>query len=160
MAGLAHLRLYGFAFGGSGDVDFDGRLNRVPSIGGGGAKLDGLRLNAVAHGTAAMETQMIVNHKTAIELLVANVQSVENPGSVNAAGFDRYTLMNLHAALSENLLPNPADEGRIRQHAVEIGKSVFRPLSVPQQIDEALAVLLTVRSRTIIRSLPKQMRVC
>lgn len=87
----------------------------------------------VAQGKPAIETQMILNHKAAIELLV------ENAGSV---GFNRYTLMNLHSALSENLLPNPADEGRIRLHAVEIGKSVYRPLSAPQQIDEALDVLL------------------
>jgi Fic family protein len=87
----------------------------------------------VAQGKAAIETQMILNHKTAIELLV------ENAGAV---GFNRYTLMNLHSALSENLLPNPADEGRIRQHAVEIGKSVYRPLSAPQQIDETLDLLL------------------
>lgn len=86
-----------------------------------------------AHGKAAIETQMILNHKTAIELLV------ENAGT---AGFDRYTLMNLHSALSENLLPNPADEGRMRQHAVEIGKSVYRPLSAPQQIEAALDLLL------------------
>ena len=98
----------------------------------------------VAQGKAATETQMILNHKTAIELLV---ESVERQGSESAAGFDRYTLMNLHAALSENLLPNPADEGRVRQHIVEIGKSVFRPLSVPQQIDEALAMLLTKASQ-------------
>ncbi|MEO5797189.1 MAG: Fic family protein [Rhodoferax sp.] len=91
----------------------------------------------VAQGKAAMETQMILNHKTAIELLVANVE-----GSAGTAGFDRYTLLNLHAALAENLLPNPADEGRIRQHGVQIGKSVFRPLSVPQQVDEALALVL------------------
>jgi fido (protein-threonine AMPylation protein) len=98
----------------------------------------------VAQGKAATETQMILNHKTAIELLV---ESVERQGSASAAGFDRYTLLNLHAALSENLLPNPADEGRVRQHIVEIGKSVFRPLSVPQQIDEALAMLLTKASQ-------------
>ncbi len=98
----------------------------------------------VAQGKAATETQMILNHKTAIELLV---ESVERQGSESAAGFDRYTLLNLHAALSENLLPNPADEGRVRQHIVEIGKSVFRPLSVPQQIDEALAMLLTKASQ-------------
>ena len=47
-----------------------------------------------------------------------------------------------HSALAENLLPNPADEGRIRQHAVDIGKSVYRPLSTPQQIEDALEVLL------------------
>lgn len=87
----------------------------------------------VAHGTAVSETQMILNHKAAIELLVENIETV---------GFDRYTLMNLHSALSENLLPNPADEGRLRQHAVDIGQSVYRPLSVPQQIVDALDMLL------------------
>jgi Fic family protein len=86
-----------------------------------------------ARGKAAIETQMILNHKTAIELLVENIDSAE---------FDRYTLMNLHSALAENLLPNPGDEGRIRQHAVDIGKSVYRPLSTPQQIDSTLDVLL------------------
>ncbi len=91
-----------------------------------------------AQGKAAIETQMILNHKTAIELLVENIESV---------GFNRYTLMNLHSALSENLLPNPADEGRIRRHAVEIGKSAYRPLSTPQQIDEALDVLLDKANR-------------
>lgn len=86
-----------------------------------------------AQGKAAIETQMILNHKTAIELLVENVESAE---------FNRYTLMNLHSALAENLLPNPADEGRIRQHAVDIGKSTYRPLSTPQQIEDTLEVLL------------------
>jgi len=86
-----------------------------------------------ARGKAAIETQMILNHKTAIELLVENIDSAE---------FNRYTLMNLHSALAENLLPNPADEGRTRQHAVDIGKSVYRPLSTPQQIEDALELLL------------------
>jgi fido (protein-threonine AMPylation protein) len=86
-----------------------------------------------ARGKAAIETQMILNHKTAIELLVESIDSAE---------FNRYTLMNLHSALAENLLPNPADEGRIRQHAVEIGKSVYRPLSTPQQIEDTLDTLL------------------
>ena len=73
-----------------------------------------------ARGKAAIETQMILNHKAAIELLVENVDSAE---------FNRYLLMNLHGLLAENLLPNPADEGRIRQHAVDIGQSVYRPLT-------------------------------
>lgn len=85
------------------------------------------------HGKDAIETQMILNHKTAIELLVENIDSAE---------FNRYTLMNLHSTLAENLLPNPADEGRVRQHAVDISKSVYRPLSTPQQIEDALETLL------------------
>ena len=86
-----------------------------------------------AHGKAAIETQMILNHKTAIELLIDNIDT---------ARFDRYTLMNLHSALAENLLPNPSDEGRVRQHAVHIGNSAYRPLATPQQIDDALDELL------------------
>ncbi|VAW88003.1 Huntingtin interacting protein E-like protein [hydrothermal vent metagenome] len=87
----------------------------------------------VAQGKEAIETQMILNHKAAIELLVDNVDSI---------GFNRYTLLNLHSALSENLLPNPADEGRVRQHRVEIGKSVFQPLSIPTRIGEVLDIVL------------------
>lgn len=100
------------------------------------SRLDTLELiehGKAAEGKAVLETQMILNHKAAIELLVENTDT---------AGFNRYTLMNLHSALAENLLPNPADEGRIRQHAVDIGKSVYRPLSVPQQIDAMLDLLL------------------
>lgn len=79
----------------------------------------------IASGKALIETQMILNHKAAIELLMDNIDS---------AGFNRYTLMNLHSALSENLLSNRTDEGRLRQHIVEISHSVYRPLDVPQQI--------------------------
>ncbi|WP_371763434.1 Fic family protein [Massilia sp.] len=91
-----------------------------------------------ARGKGAVETQMILNHKTAIELLVENIDT---------AGFNRFTLMNLHSALAENLLPNPADEGRVRQHAVDIGKSVYRPLSTPQQIEDVLDLLLDKANR-------------
>lgn len=100
------------------------------------SRLDTLELiehGKAAQGKAVLETQMILNHKAAIELLVENTDTAQ---------FNRYTLMNLHSALAENLLPNPADEGRIRQHAVDIGKSVYRPLSVPQQIDAMLDLLL------------------
>jgi Fic family protein len=91
-----------------------------------------------ATGKGAIETQMILNHKAAIELLVDAAQA----NNAEQLGLNRYLLMNLHSALAENLLPNPADEGRVRQHAVDIGKSVYRPLSTPQQIDETLDVLL------------------
>ena len=86
-----------------------------------------------ANGKAALETQMILNHKSAIELLVENIESTE---------FNRFTIMNLHSALSENLLQNPSDEGRVRQHAVDISRSVYRPLSASQQIDSELDLLL------------------
>ena len=100
------------------------------------SRLDTLELieyGKTAKGKATLETQMILNHKTAIELLVENIDTVE---------LNHFSLMNLHCALSENLLPNPADEGRIRMHAVDIGKSVYRPLSTSQQLQNTLDVLL------------------
>jgi hypothetical protein len=94
-----------------------------------------------ATGKDAVETQMILNHKSAIELLVSSVET-DTTDTAGQTGVSRYLLMNLHSALAENLLPNPADEGRIRQHAVDIGESVYHPLSTPQQIDETLNLVL------------------
>ncbi|MCW7552907.1 Fic family protein [Endozoicomonas gorgoniicola] len=91
-----------------------------------------------AEGKAAIETQMILNHKSAIEFLVDNAET---------ASYNRFTLLNLHSLLSENLLPNPADEGRIRLHQVEIGKSVFRPLAGEVIISELLDILLQKASQ-------------
>ncbi len=88
----------------------------------------------IAQGKETIETQMILNHKTAIELLVNNIETTS---------FNRYTFLNLHSALSENLLANPADEGRLRHHAVEISQSVFHPLAIPQQIDEMFDMILS-----------------
>ncbi|WP_228548581.1 Fic family protein [Alloalcanivorax profundimaris] len=56
-------------------------------------------------------------------------------------------MLNPHAALSENLLPNSADEGRLRQHRVEIGKSVYRPLDTPARIEEQLDLVLAKLAR-------------
>jgi hypothetical protein len=93
-----------------------------------------IEFGRAAEGKPAIETQMILNHKSAIELLVENIESVE---------FNRYTIMNLHSVLSENLLPNPADEGRLRRHAVDITHSVYKPISNPQQLEDLFDVLLS-----------------
>lgn len=86
-----------------------------------------------ARGKASIETLMILNHKAAIEFMVENTETT---------GFNRYTLMNLHGMLSNGLMPNPADEGRVRLHAVDIGLSPYRPLSTPQQLDDLLDIVL------------------
>ena len=87
-----------------------------------------------AAGKDARETQMILNHKKAIEMLVDGAQDIR---------FNRYTLLNLHAALSENLLSNPEDEGRIRHAEVGITGTTFIPLSIPQKLNELFDLLLT-----------------
>jgi hypothetical protein len=79
-----------------------------------------------AFGRAADETQMILNHKTAIEFLVSAADDI---------GFNRYTILNLHAALSNNLLINPEASGRLRMIPVGIAQVVYCPLEVPQLIE-------------------------
>ena len=79
------------------------------------------------------ETQMILNHKEAIEFLVE---------SSNEVDFNRYTILNLHALLSNNLLPNPAASGRLRLFGVGITNSVFTPLGIPQLIEEFFDLIL------------------
>lgn len=90
-----------------------------------------------AEGRNAMETQMILNHKAAIELLV------DQAGEV---GFNRHTILNLHALLSDNLLPDPQACGRLRNISVGIGGSVYHPLEIPQLIDECFRQILSVAS--------------
>jgi len=92
-----------------------------------------LQLGAAAEGKDAGEAQMILNHKRAIELLVLDAAEM---------GFNRYTLLNLHAALAENLLANPNAAGRLREIAVGIDRSVFHPIEGPQRIEEMFALLL------------------
>lgn len=92
-----------------------------------------VELGESADGKRAEETQMILNHKAAIELLA------ERAGEI---GFNRYTLCNLHALLSENLLPDPAAGGRLRTQAVALGGSVFHPLETPAAIEECFDQIL------------------
>lgn len=79
------------------------------------------------------ETQMILNHKDAIEFIVQNTADI---------GFNRYTILNIHGLLSNNLLPDPAASGRLRMHSVGIGDSVYTPISLQAQIEEMFDLML------------------
>ena len=92
-----------------------------------------LELGEVAEGKDALEAQMILNHKAAIELLVEQAREV---------GFNRYTILNLHALLSDNLLADARACGRLRAIAVAIGGTVYHPLEVPQLIGECFQQVL------------------
>lgn len=86
-----------------------------------------------AAGKENAETQMLLNHKAAIEFLVDSAEEI---------GFKRATILNLHALLSDNLLPDPDAGGRLRTMAVNIGQSVYHPPEVPQLIDECFQQIL------------------
>lgn len=86
-----------------------------------------------AEGKDLQETQMILNHKAAIEMLVEEADQV---------GFNMFTFLNLHAILSENLLPDDDASGRLRRRPVDISGSVFHPLVMPQALEECFRLLL------------------
>lgn len=93
-----------------------------------------IELGQVAEGKDRSETQMILNHKAAIELLVDQAEDI---------GLNTFTFFNLHALLSENLLADPTESGRLRRRIVEVGGAVFHPLGIPQQIDFYFRMILS-----------------
>lgn len=82
---------------------------------------------------SASEAQMILNHKDAIEFIVNNTSDI---------GLNRYTILSLHALLSNNLLTNPAASGSLRTHSVGVAGSVYTPPGTPQFIEEMFGLLL------------------
>ena len=92
-----------------------------------------LELGVEAPGHDPREAQMIRNHRDAIEFLVENADET---------GFDRRTLLNLHAVLANELLPDPLDAGRLRTVPVGIGHSTYLPETVPQIVEDAFVELL------------------
>ncbi len=92
-----------------------------------------LEAGAIAEGKDAREAQMILNHKAAIELLLDDTVDI---------GFNRYTICNLHALLSDHLLADQGACGRLRSKPVGVTGTLFHPLGVPQMIEECFDLLL------------------
>jgi Fic family protein len=92
-----------------------------------------LQLGEASEGKNRTEAQMILNHKAAIEFMVE---------SANQMQFNNFTIFNLHALLSDNLLHDPRACGCLRLIPVGIAKSVYQPLTVPQLISEYFEQIL------------------
>ena len=92
-----------------------------------------IQFGRAAEGKAVHETQMILNHKQAIEFLIENADEI---------GFNTFTFFNLHALLSENLLKDASARGRIRTRIIEVSGTTYYPLAAPQQLDELFRVIL------------------
>ena len=86
-----------------------------------------------AEGRDRLEAQMILNHKDAVEFLVSNAAEI---------GFNRYTILNLHAILANNLLADERAAGRLRHIGVGIDASVYHPPGTPQLVEECFDQLL------------------
>lgn len=92
-----------------------------------------IQYGEAAEGKDAIETQMILNHKAAIEFMVDHGDEL---------AFDRQTVLNLHALLSDNLLPDPTAGGRLRRIAVGIHDSVYHPPEFPPLIEECFQQII------------------
>jgi len=100
------------------------------------SRLDTARLiefGQAAEGKGALETQMILNHKQAIEYLVLDPAG---------APVTPDTIIALHAFLSDGLMADPQAVGRIRRRAVEIGGSVYLPVALPQRLEELFGIVV------------------
>ena len=100
------------------------------------SRLDTERLIAfgqAAEGKDALETQMILNHKEAIEYLVRDPEH---------ASLTPATLIRLHALLSDGLMADPSAVGRIRRCGVGIGGSVYLPPGPQQQLQALFDIVV------------------
>jgi hypothetical protein len=93
-----------------------------------------------AEGKDALEAQMILNHKAAIEMLISDADLI---------GFNPFTIQNLHAILSDGLLADRHSCGRIRARAVEISGSVYLPIALPQRLEELFRYVLATAEAII-----------
>lgn len=99
-----------------------------------------LEIGQAAEGKNAKESQMIINHKAAIEFLVELAENI---------GVNRYTILNLHALLSNNLLSDVSASGSLRSIPVGIAQTVYLPLAIPQLINECFdQIIHTAQSIT------------
>lgn len=87
-----------------------------------------VELGQVAEGKDAEETQMILNHKEAIQYLIENIAQIE---------ISPRELRTLHALLSRGLI-DPAAVGDVRRRPVDIGGSAYVPLAIPQKLTQEL----------------------
>lgn len=90
-----------------------------------------------AAGKLEAETVMILNHKEAIRYLVDNAHRVEiNPN----------TICTVHYLLSDGLVL-AKDAGKIRDHSVRIGQSVYIPLDDQMRLTKQLAYICEVAQK-------------
>ncbi|RXN90628.1 cell filamentation protein Fic [Achromobacter aloeverae] len=79
------------------------------------------------------EALMLLNHKRAIEFMVANVP---------VEGLHARMVRNIHALLMDGFLPNPRSLGAIRSTMVRITGTVYLPTQAPQLLQEMLQQIL------------------
>jgi hypothetical protein len=84
-------------------------------------------------GKPLHETQVMLNLHAAIEFMAESAREV---------AVDPTTLLNLSALLTENLLADPGDEGRLRSRELAVPGTAYRPAGSAQLIADEFKLLL------------------
>lgn len=92
-----------------------------------------IELGESAIGKDTTETQMILNHKGAIEYIMDSAEETV---------ISSHDVRSIHGLLSENLLGDPSASGRVRQIAVGIGGTTYMPLENPHVLQECFDVFI------------------
>ena len=92
-----------------------------------------IELGESVAGKDASETQMILNHKAAIEYIIESAES---------EAISSHEVCSVHALLSENLLGDPSASGRVRMIAVGIGGTTYMPLENPHVLKECFDLFI------------------
>lgn len=92
-----------------------------------------IELGEAADGKNITESQMILNHKAAIEFLIDSAKETD---------FNRHTICNVHALLSDNLLGDPSASGKVRERAVQISGSTYLPIDNPHLLNQMFDLFL------------------
>lgn len=86
-----------------------------------------------AEGKDVTETQMILNHKGALEYII----EIAGEDQINA-----HDVRSIHGLLSENLLGDPSASGRLREISVGIGGTSYMPLDNPHVLKECFDIFI------------------
>ncbi|MBL7557622.1 MAG: Fic family protein [Bdellovibrionaceae bacterium] len=92
-----------------------------------------IELGEAADGKNSAESQMILNHKAAIEFLIDSADEID---------FNKHTICNVHALLSDNLLGDPSAPGKIREKPVQISGSTYLPIDNPHLLRQMFELFL------------------
>lgn len=97
-----------------------------------------LEFGEISENKSTVDTQMLLNHKAAIEFLIEEAEEIN---------YNRATILNLHALLSDNLLSNQKACGRLRNIPVAIAKTVYCPINIPHLIEEHFQKILDIANK-------------
>jgi Fic family protein len=91
-----------------------------------------------AEGKDAVEAQMILNHKDAIEYIIE---------SADEKNISAHEILSIHALLSNNLLGDPSASGRVREMIVGISGTTYLPLENPHVLKECFNIFIEKMNR-------------